>query len=490
MGSLTQLLGIPKRSEWRQRLHDLAPQMVVVAFLLLVAALVGTILVLVPAYLRIPVALLSALIIIMLWRNEPFDLLVIFTLIAIFADGGMIITRDIVYEPLEYIGYFVFLLYLLHRLASGKKGWFATSLDLPIFIFVGVIFVNAIYSLMLGNLFTNVLRETLMYPRFILFYYMVVNVITNRERLNYYLLLFLIILAFLGTYSIYQYFFGGLELSLEGYGVGGRVIATFGNANLYAGFLELSIPVLFSYVISDRNLPNRFLLSLLCGLLFLNGILTFSRGALGGIIAALMILTILRSRQRVIILLLMLLLIVVLATTTNLLTRQLALVFSTTEVRTEYTIIHRVEQYSGYLKTFLAQPIFGVGWGSFAKTTAPGMFVRSQFEIYSFGHLNSAYFDFLVHEGIIGLSSLLILFISVGTVFARAGRRLKSHPDAAMQWGIFAGTLAFFVHQLMDNFLKWSQVNAMFWIIIGVGIAMQRIHINERQAMPRLDKAE
>jgi len=490
MGGMNQLLGIPKRSEWRQRLHDLAPQMIVVLFLLLIAAIVGVIIVFVPPFLRIPVAVLSALIMIMLWRNQPFDLLVIFTLIAIFTNGGMLVTPDIIYEPLEYIGYFVFLLYMFHRLASGKKGWVTTPLDLPIFIFVAVIIANAIYAVVLGNLFTNVLRESLMYPRFILFYYMIVNVITNRERLNDYLLMFIIILLFLGTYSIYQYFFGGLELSLEGYGVGGRVIATFGNANLYAGFLELTIPVLYSYVISNRNLRYRLLLALLCGLLFLNGILTFSRGALGSIIAAIMILTVLRSRQRVIIILLLLVFIIIIASTTNLLTRQLAMVFSTAEVRTEYTIIHRVEQYNGYLKTFLANPLFGVGWGSYPKTTAGGVFVRSQFEIYFFGHLNSAYFDFMVHEGILGLSSLLILMVSICTVFARAGRRLKYHPDAAMQWGLFAGTLAFFVHQLLDNFLKWSQVNALFWIILGVGIAAQRVHVEERLAMPRLDRAD
>jgi O-antigen ligase len=486
MGGLNQLLGIPRRSEWRQRLHDLAPQMLVVAFLLFIAALVGIATVLVPPFVRVPLVLLTALIFIMLWRNEPFDLLIIFTLIAIFANGGMLVTPDIIWEPLEYVGYFVFLLYLFHRLASGQKRWVTTPLDLPIFIFVAIIFINAIYSLILGNLFTNVLRETLMYPRFILFYYMVANVITNRERLNDYLFMFLIILAFLGIYSVYQYLFGGLELSLEGYGVGGRVIATFGNANLYAGFLELSIPVLFSYVISNRNLRYRFLMAALCGLLFLNSILTFSRGALAGIVAALMILTILRSRQRIIILILLLILLIVLAVTTNLLTRQLAFFFSTKQVFTEYTILHRIEQYYGYIRTFIAHPIFGVGWGSYAKSTAPGIFVRSQFEIYSFGHLNSAFFDFLVHEGIVGLASLLFLMVSVCTVFARAGRRLKTHPDAALQWGIFAGYLAFFVHQFLDNFLKWSQVNALFWIILGVGVAAQRIHINERLAMPRL----
>jgi putative inorganic carbon (hco3(-)) transporter len=490
MGNIIQQLGIPKRSEWRQRLHDLAPQMVVVFFLLLLAAIVGTAMAIVPAYLRLPIVILSVLMLIMLWRNEPFDLLVIFTLIAIFSNGGMLITPDFVYEPLEYIGYFVLLLYFFHRLTSGERRWRATPLDLPILFFVGVIIINGIYALILGNLFTNVLRETLMYPRFILFYYMAANVITNRERLNDYLLMFVGILAFLGTFSIYQYIFGDLKLSLQSYGVGGRVIATFGNANLYAGFLELSIPILYSYVISNRNLRYRFLLALLCGLLFLNAILTFSRGALGSIIAAIMILTILRSRQRIIIILLMFLFILALATTTNLLTRQLSLVFSTAEVRTEYTIYHRVEQYNGYLTTFMANPIFGVGWGSLAKTTAPGIFVRSQYEAYSFGHLNSAFFDFLVHEGIIGVLSLFILMVSVCTVFARAGRRLKQHPDAAMQWGLFAGTLGFFVHQMLDNFLKWSQVNALFWIILGVGVAAQRIHIDERQALPRLDKVD
>jgi O-antigen ligase len=424
----------------------------------------------------------------MLWRNEPFDLLVIFTLIAIFSNGGTLVTRDMVFEPLEYIGYFVFLLYVFYRLAERKKIWQRTPLDVPIFFFTLVIAVNMIYSLWIGNLFTNVLRESLMYPRFILIYYMVVNVINTRQRLNTFYQMALIILCFLAVDGFYQYFFGGLE-ALSGYGVGGRVFATFGNANLYAGFLELTVPILFSYVISNRNVRYRFLLAVLSGVLFLNAVLTFSRGAMGSIIAALMILTVLRSRQRIIILLILLLLIIILASTTNLLSRQLALVFSTAEVRTEYTIIHRIEQYSGYLKTFLNNPIMGVGWGSWAKTTAPGIFVRSQIESYSFGHLNSAYFDFLVHEGIIGIITLIALMSSICTVFARAGRRLKQHPDAALQWGIFAGTLGFFVHQLMDNFMKWSQVNACFWIILGVGVAAQLIHVDEKTAMPRLDKA-
>ncbi len=327
MGSLIQLLGIPKRSEWRQRLHGLAPQMIVVLFLLLVASAVGVSIILLPSFLRVQFIFLIALILIMLWRNEPFDLLITFSLIAIFANGGTLPTRDIVFEPVEYIGYLVFLMFVFYRLAEGKQIWQRTPLDLPIFLFVLVIAANLIYSLWMGNLFTNVLREALMYPRFILIYYMTVNVLNTREKLDFYLQMGLIILVFMAFYGGYQYFFGGLE-ALKGYGVGGRVFTTFGNANLYAGFLELTVPILFSFVISNRNLRYRFLLAILCGVLFLNAVLTFSRGAMGSIIASLMILTVLRSRQRIIILLLLLLLIIILATTTNLLSRQLALVLA------------------------------------------------------------------------------------------------------------------------------------------------------------------
>lgn len=486
VASVVLILTLPPPAQWRTKLWELAPQVLAVAGLMLLAAVVGGIIILIPGYLRIPVVLLTVLLIVMGWRTDPFDWLVLFTILSIFTFGGQVFTPEIVYEPLEYVGYLVFLFFYFHRLLTGNRRWRLTPLDLPVFFFTFFIIINAVYSLIIGNLFTNVLRESLMYPRFILIYYMVVNVLDNREKLNRFLTILLYLYIFVNLYGLYQYVFGDLEVSLKGYDIGGRIYSFFGNPNFYGGLLELTVPVVFALALDAKNITTKLFLFACTALGFINIILTFSRGALGGVLAALMIISILRTKHRVLVILLMLVIIVGLALTTNLLARQLALIMSTEETSTEYTMVHRLAQYTGYLETYVGHPVFGVGWGSYGKTTEVGIYVRSQFEEYRFGHLNGTFFDFAVHMGTIGLVVLLWLVIAVVKCFAHAGRLLKRNPDAALQWGLFAGTLAFMVHQTMDNFLKWSQVNAIFWIVIGTGVAAQLVHIDERKALPNL----
>ena len=80
-----------------------------------------------------------------------------------------------------------------------------------------------------------------------------------------------------------------------------------------------------------------------------------------------------------------------------------------------------------------------------------------------FGGLNSLFLNHLVKGGVISLFSVLLVFFGfLMAVFRSFGR------NRLLVMSIAAGIIAFTGHQFVDNLLQWSQVNAMFWFLIGI----------------------
>jgi len=92
---------------------------------------------------------------------------------------------------------------------------------------------------------------------------------------------------------------------------------------------------------------------------------------------------------------------------------------------------------------------------------------------------HSLYFDYLCELGIIGLTSLLLV---IAIFFYTSIRYLRRHSFLALS-GVIGGCslsiLAALVHGTVETFLDFFPVGLMFWILIGLGMGLLRLHSSD-----------
>jgi len=142
----------------------------------------------------------------------------------------------------------------------------------------------------------------------------------------------------------------------------------------------------------------------------------------------------------------------------------------------EPTLLHRYITYQRFWYEFTQRPFLGSGWGArefyWGRTLLYSFWevrhIRSTRHISEFGGLNSLFLNSMVKGGLISLTSLLLV---IGAVVVASVRALKTRRGL-ITLGYVASMGAFFLHQLMDNLLRKERIAAIFYIDLGVLVAI------------------
>lgn len=123
----------------------------------------------------------------------------------------------------------------------------------------------------------------------------------------------------------------------------------------------------------------------------------------------------------------------------------------------------RAQLWHGAYVLWRRSPLLGIGAGNYelelAQTGAPG--VRT--------HANSAYFQTLAEEGLLGFAVLAVLAITSIRVFA-------SESDPVLPAAMIAVTVALWFHQITDYLTFYPKVGVLLWTMLGIGVAAARPH--------------
>jgi len=96
---------------------------------------------------------------------------------------------------------------------------------------------------------------------------------------------------------------------------------------------------------------------------------------------------------------------------------------------------------------------------------------------------HSLYFTYLSELGIIGLASLLLV---IAIFFYSSIKYLRKHSFLAAG-GIIGGCtlsiLAALIHGTVETFLDFFPVGLMFWVVIGLGMGLLRLHISDQDSV-------
>ena len=399
----------------------------------------------------------------------------------IFLLGGGTISLG-VFNPsiltLATFGFFGF--YILDKVVWNEplpRFSFAVKL---VFIALALQIISVVISIHIhGQYFTNAVREGSSVFLFMPLIFMVPDLCRTEEGLLRLLRSLVLVLLLAGIAGVVEYMlisgFSRVDISL-GYLYKGRVSSFLGNANVFAGYLELAIPVATALGLWEKSMKWRVtaLIAALLGILCI--LFTFSRGGLFSMSVGVGAVLIYRFRNRLWIpVLISILFVGFLLKNADVFERQMSFFMNPGELINQPTLLHRHVTYRGLWNQFLDSPVTGVGWGSeefFWGNTRIYSFweIRhsvSTKSISHFGGLNSLFLTHAVRGGLISLSALCLIILA--TIVAS----IKAIRIARFPWGIglSAGLLGFGIHQIMDNFLCWPQTSSFFWLYLGILLA-------------------
>jgi hypothetical protein len=369
------------------------------------------------------------------------------------------------------------------RLVTGTERTFETStLGVPIFAFLLWALITFIAGLSHAPLNVTVLRRFAEVLLAVSLFFMTVNQVRSIQSLKQITAIIILAGGVVGFLGVVFYVLPGpltvrilSRLSVFNYPSGPgilrfveddpsqpmRAIATSIDPNALGGLLVVVTAVAVVQLFADRPVLSRRLLAPLAGLMGLSLILTFSRGSMLGLAAALMLVGALRYRK--------LLLLIALAGIMLLLlpqTQVYAIRFFEGIRGEDLATQMRFGEYKDALILISRYPLLGVGF-----TGTPDI------DLY----LGVSMLYLLIAEQM-GLVGLLIFLIIVGTYFVVTYRAWHQTPRGHVLEGLLlayqAALAGALVGGIFDHFffnINFVHLVALFWLVMGLGIAATQL---------------
>lgn len=240
-----------------------------------------------------------------------------------------------------------------------------------------------------------------------------------------------------------------------------RAIGTSVDPNSLGGLLLMIGALVGPQVVTRQPLFSRRLTLVIAALVFVGLVLTFSRGAMLGLVAGLGFVAIARYRRLLPYLILVGLLLLLLPVTQGYIGRFIE-GFQGADLATQM----RFGEYKDAFTLIGRYPIFGVG---FAGSPDVDLYIA----------VASVY---LTIAGRMGLFGLLIFFVVIGSVFGYAlkNRRQANAEEghSAIRLGLHAALVGALVAGIFDHYLfnmDFHHAVTIFWMTLGLAVASTRL---------------
>lgn len=338
---------------------------------------------------------------------------------------------------------------------------------LPLLIFLGAILLSLTVTLSLQYS----LKEILKWLEVLGIYLFVVNVISQRKAKVIVLLILLagISQALLGIYQ----FFG--RVGPEGFLLFDRFMrayGTFEQPNPYGGYLGLVLPLAYSLAWAKGERRPYLLIALaMTGFVLMLAalLMTWSRGAWLGFMAAFIVMNAVRSRRAAALfaLALVLLSLVIGMGGLQLVPEAITQRFldflpflSGVDIRrveitpANFAVIERLAHWQAGWDMFSEHPWLGVGIGNYEPVYPAYALPYWDAPL---GHAHNYYLNIAAEAGLVGLSAYLILWTAVFWQAWRAVRRTSGYWQ-----GVAVGILGILTHLAVHNFFDNLYVHGMY----------------------------
>ena len=359
---------------------------------------------------------------------------------------------------------------LIHALVDDKFTFAKSPFNVAVVFFV----IALIWGVVNSFAQMSSLKQVLVHASFILFYFVVINVIRKKEQWFALIKAFIFSAFIVALYGIIQNFFG--VSSTESWideemfsDIQLRVYSFFNNPNVLGEFLVLTIPVAVALIWnrvkdSHKVLFVAILLSMVACMIF-----TWSRGAWLGMMIAVALFLVMADKRWMFAgtLALLLIPITLYITGNSAIIERFISIGNTQDTSTAY----RVSIWQASINMISDFWVGGIGIGSDSYTTIYPSYALpgARFAL----HSHNLYLQFLVETGIVGIVSLFgVLFGFLKTVLATSVvRKIKESDSAKILVALGAGFIGFMFQGLTDYVWYNYKILMIFWIIIALGIS-------------------
>lgn len=350
---------------------------------------------------------------------------------------------------------------------------------------------SAIIGVIRQNDYKAVILDFVAFIGFIVLYFLVVHVLRTEKQILWIVWLALGSIVLVCGYGLLQTRFGFARVAVPGLteqygklmyqgvgrwnvieGGGEKLYSTFQNGNIFGNHLATFIPFLGGILIglpaSKKKLVSIGVFLLACYVL----ILTYSRGALTGTVAGMVVLAVIAKKIRLRAVIAMLLIFSVLLiflykyADSPALTRYDVRRISSEPDRFTAGRLERAKQFlAGFARQPLMSQVFGMGFGAVIYSPLG----------WRFEYVDNLYLTLLFKMGVLGLSFLLIVLLQLFLTLFKLRARV---PDLYFQGlinGGIAGLFASLVHNFADTLWFFPPLSANFWFLAGITIAIALI---------------
>lgn len=367
-----------------------------------------------------------------------------------------------------YVGFCYFL-----KLLRGKRTFRFEMIDGAVLFFLLIVAAGGIVTVSPSTS----PRAALLYTCFIGSYFLVANLIRSEEWIKRCVLSLCTSSVLVSLYGIYQYVSGNVNTTWQDEemfsNISGRVVSLFGNPNVLAEYLLLTIPFSVALLFCAKRPLSRMaaVLSSAVGVVCL--IITWSRGAWLGCIVGILIFALIYNHRTV------LLLFVGAAAVPFLplvLPESIIARFTSIGNLADSSTAYRFHIWQSALSMIHDFFAGGLGTGIGAFQTAYPAYSRAGIE--SAPHSHNFYFEIMIEFGIFGLiafAAILFFMIRKTLAYIRSvPREMRTDSHTLLAAACLSGIGAVLVQGMTDYIWYNYRVLLIMWLICGLATAIAR----------------
>jgi O-antigen ligase len=267
----------------------------------------------------------------------------------------------------------------------------------------------------------------------------------------------------------------------------------------YGAILALFIPVVFGMVLDKSLSMKQRKWASITGLIFTIALfLSFSRAAWVSVVFAIgvLVLVMLHIRFRWIVISTVALFAIFLTFKVEILEKLeknkqdasanfIEHIQSVSNISSDASNLERINRWQAALRMFSEKPLLGWGPGTYQFEYAPFQHKNEKTVISTnFGNRGNAHSEYigpLAESGILGMSSVLFLVISVIYTGLNVYKKSNNRQTRLIALSVTLGLITYFVHGLMNNFLNTDKAGVPFWGLVAIIVALDLYYSEEKE---------
>ncbi len=159
---------------------------------------------------------------------------------------------------------------------------------------------------------------------------------------------------------------------------------------------------------------------------------------------------------------------------------------SISNISTDASNLERINRWNSAFRLFREHPFWGIGPGTYQFLYAPYQHSNEKTIISTNagdkGNAHSEYIGPLTEQGIIGLISILSVFISIIYTGVKVYKQSKDKNVKRLSLIFLAGLITYMVHGFLNNFLDTDKASVPFWGFAAIIVALDIYHKNKSEA--------